>query len=65
MARTGAAENRPRPSDLSAHDEDAFGAACQVVRGYSFYGFSFVYVIFDDGTDIYWARSLSWSTSAP
>ena len=29
----------------------------QVVRGYSFYGFSFVYVIFKDGTDPYWARS--------
>ncbi|MSR64485.1 MAG: efflux RND transporter permease subunit [Verrucomicrobiae bacterium] len=29
----------------------------KVVRGYSFFGFSFVYVIFDDGTDIYWARS--------
>src|ERR1039457_4645437 len=28
-----------------------------VVRGYSFYGCSFVYVIFKDGTDIYWARS--------
>jgi Cu(I)/Ag(I) efflux system membrane protein CusA/SilA len=28
-----------------------------VVRGYSFYGFSFVYVIFEDGTDPYWARS--------
>src|ERR1700687_3059868 len=28
-----------------------------VVRGYSFYGFSFVYVIFEDGTDAYWARS--------
>jgi Cu(I)/Ag(I) efflux system membrane protein CusA/SilA len=28
-----------------------------VVRGYSFYGFSFVYVIFKDGTDPYWARS--------
>src|SRR6202142_3780725 len=28
-----------------------------VVRGYSFYGFSFVYVIFRDGTDPYWARS--------
>ena len=27
------------------------------VRGYSFFGFSFVYVIFEDGTDIYWARS--------
>src|SRR5262249_54352784 len=29
----------------------------KVVRGYSFYGFSFVYVIFADGTDPYWARS--------
>ncbi|MGH7202169.1 MAG: efflux RND transporter permease subunit, partial [Planctomycetaceae bacterium] len=27
------------------------------VRGYSFFGLSFVYVIFEDGTDIYWARS--------
>jgi copper/silver efflux system protein len=29
----------------------------KVVRGYSFFGFSMVYIIFDDGTDIYWARS--------
>jgi Cu(I)/Ag(I) efflux system membrane protein CusA/SilA len=29
----------------------------QGVRGYSFYGFSFVYIIFEDGTDPYWARS--------
>lgn len=29
----------------------------EVVRGYSFFGLSFVYVIFEDGTDIYWARS--------
>jgi Cu(I)/Ag(I) efflux system membrane protein CusA/SilA len=28
-----------------------------VVRGYSFFGFSFVYVLFEDGTDLYWARS--------
>jgi Cu(I)/Ag(I) efflux system membrane protein CusA/SilA len=28
-----------------------------VVRGYSFFGFSFVYVIFAEGTDLYWARS--------
>ena len=27
------------------------------VRGYSFFGVSFVYVIFKDGTDLYWARS--------
>jgi len=31
--------------------------SAQVVRGDSFYGFSFVYVIFADGTDPYWARS--------
>jgi len=29
----------------------------KAVRGYSFYGFSFVYIIFEDGTDQYWARS--------
>jgi Cu(I)/Ag(I) efflux system membrane protein CusA/SilA len=29
----------------------------EVVRGYSFFGLSFVYVIFEDGTDLYWARS--------
>ena len=28
-----------------------------VVRGYSFFGYSLVYIIFEDGTDIYWARS--------
>jgi Cu(I)/Ag(I) efflux system membrane protein CusA/SilA len=31
--------------------------SAKVVRGFSFYGFSFVYVIFEDGTDPYWARS--------
>jgi len=29
----------------------------EVVRGYSFFGDSYVYVIFKDGTDIYWARA--------
>jgi Cu(I)/Ag(I) efflux system membrane protein CusA/SilA len=29
----------------------------KVVRGFSFFGVSFVYVVFADGTDIYWARS--------
>ncbi|MBA4220669.1 MAG: CusA/CzcA family heavy metal efflux RND transporter [Methylobacterium sp.] len=29
----------------------------RVVRGFSFFGVSFVYVIFEDGTDPYWARS--------
>jgi Cu(I)/Ag(I) efflux system membrane protein CusA/SilA len=28
-----------------------------VVRGFSDFGFSYVYVLFEDGTDIYWARS--------
>ena len=27
------------------------------VRGYSFFGDSYVYVIFEEGTDLYWARS--------
>mgnify|MGYP000901107764 CR=1 FL=1 len=29
----------------------------KTVRGYSFFGSSFVYIIFEDGTDLYWARS--------
>ncbi|WP_262032003.1 efflux RND transporter permease subunit, partial [Microvirga sp. Mcv34] len=29
----------------------------KVVRGFSFFGVSFVYIIFEDGTDPYWARS--------
>src|SRR3954468_814623 len=29
----------------------------KVIRGFSDFGFSYVYVIFKDGTDIYWARS--------
>jgi len=29
----------------------------KVVRGYSFFGLSFVYIIFEDDTDMYWARS--------
>jgi copper/silver efflux system protein len=29
----------------------------RTVRGYSFFGVSFVYVLFEDGTDLYWARS--------
>jgi Cu(I)/Ag(I) efflux system membrane protein CusA/SilA len=29
----------------------------RVVRGFSYFGVSFVYVIFEEGTDIYWARS--------
>src|SRR5260370_40781072 len=33
------------------------GAEVGAVRGLSDYGFSYVYVIFEEGTDIYWARS--------
>ncbi|HOM11434.1 MAG TPA: efflux RND transporter permease subunit, partial [Spirochaetota bacterium] len=29
----------------------------KTIRGFSDYGFSYIYVIFEDGTDIYWARS--------
>src|SRR5919109_2779072 len=29
----------------------------RTVRGYSFFGDSYVYVLFEDGTDLYWARS--------
>src|SRR6185503_10116959 len=29
----------------------------KAVRGFSYFGVSFVYIIFEDGTDIYWARS--------
>jgi Cu(I)/Ag(I) efflux system membrane protein CusA/SilA len=29
----------------------------RIVRGYSYFGFSLVYIIFEDGTDLYWARS--------
>jgi Cu(I)/Ag(I) efflux system membrane protein CusA/SilA len=27
------------------------------IRGFSDFGYSYVYIIFEDGTDIYWARS--------
>ena len=57
VSRAGAAGGRG-PGHLSADDRDADGAASsRVVRGFSFFGVSFVYVIFEDGTDIYWARS--------
>ena len=29
----------------------------KAIRGFSDFGFSYVYIIFEDGTDIYWARS--------
>ena len=37
----------------------------RVVRGFSFFGVSFVYVIFEDGTDLYWDKStLAWQQDA-
>ncbi|MEN1341926.1 efflux RND transporter permease subunit, partial [Pseudomonas aeruginosa] len=37
---------------------DPYGApGAKTVRGYSFFGDSFVYVLFEDDTDLYWARS--------
>lgn len=49
--------DRRGPGHLSDRDDDAVGAGARVVRGYSFVGDFFVYVLFDDGTDLYWARS--------
>ena len=46
-----------RPGHLSAHDLALSVPGAKAVRGYSFFGYSLVYVIFKDGTDIYWARS--------
>ena len=43
--------------DLPAHHRHAGGAGATTVRGYSFFGDSFVYVLFDDNTDLYWARA--------
>ena len=56
MARPGSAD-RAGPGHLPDHHEDALGTERSRRAGYSFYGFSFVYIIFDDGTDPYWARS--------
>ena len=51
------AAGRRGPGHLSADDGAARRAESRAVRGFSFFGVSFVYVIFEDGTDIYWARS--------
>jgi Cu(I)/Ag(I) efflux system membrane protein CusA/SilA len=48
---------RRGPGHLSADNGAALVPKSKVVRGFSFFGASFVYVIFEDGTDIYWARS--------
>ena len=56
ISRPGAAGGRG-PGHLSADHGAARRAASRAVRGFSFFGVSFVYIIFEDGTDIYWARS--------
>ncbi len=56
LAWTGTADRR-ESSDLSADDNHVVGAGSRTVRGYSFFGDSFVYILFEDGTDPYWARS--------
>jgi copper/silver efflux system protein len=57
--------NYPGQSPQTVEDQVTYPLTSQMlsvphaktVRGYSFFGISFVYVIFEDGTDIYWARS--------
>ena len=56
---------RPRrgPDHVPARDRAALRRRrCKAVRGFTDFGISYVYVIFEDGTDIYWARSRSSST---
>ena len=55
-SRAGAARGRGA-GHLPDHHDHAVGAGAQVVRGHSFFGDSYVYVIFEDGTDLYWARA--------
>ena len=37
----------------------------KAVRGFSDFGYSFVYIVFDEGTDLYWARSRTTEYPAP
>ncbi|MEJ0066402.1 MAG: efflux RND transporter permease subunit [Caulobacteraceae bacterium] len=57
LSGPGAADRR-EPGHLSLGHHHAVGPrGPKTVRGYSFFGDSFVYVIFEDGADLYWARS--------
>jgi Cu(I)/Ag(I) efflux system membrane fusion protein len=56
LSRAGAADRR-EPGHLSAGHHHAVGARRQDRARLSFFGDSFVYVLFEDGTDLYWARS--------
>jgi Cu/Ag efflux pump CusA len=44
-----------KSGDLSADHHHAVGTGAKTVRGFSQFGDSYVYVIFEDGTDPYWA----------
>jgi Cu/Ag efflux pump CusA len=52
-----ASPNRRESSHVPTHHHHASAPGAKTVRGYSFFGDSFVYVLFEDGTDPYWARS--------
>jgi len=45
-----ARQGRREPDHLSAHHDDALLPGAKTVRGYSFFGDSFVYILFEDGT---------------
>src|SRR3546814_15778417 len=42
---------------ISDWSSDVCSSDLKDVRGFSFFGASFIYVIFEEGTDLYWARS--------
>ena len=56
------AAGRRRSDHLSDHHADARGALRESRPGLFLFGFSFVYVIFEDGTDMYWAEVACSST---
>ena len=45
------------PGNVPDRHRDAWGAKGEDVRGFSDFGYSYVYIIFEEGTDMYWARS--------
>ena len=57
LAVAGTLAVRATPVDALPTSTMLSVPGARTVRGYSFFGDSFVYVIFEDGTDLYWARS--------
>ena len=65
MCRSSSSPNIPGQAPQVVEDQVTYPLttrmlsvpAAKTVRGYSFFGYSFVYIIFEDGTDLYWARS--------